>query len=103
MCSATPAGSESAAVRWQTTVRRSGSTTGRARVGRVRVERLLDLLGTGRPGDPALIEAETGRVWTYGTLEEGVRGLAGRLSGLGVGRGSRLSPRVPGGPGSAPP
>ncbi len=62
------------------------------------MERLLDLLRTGKPGDPALIEAETGRVWTYGTLEEEVRGLAGRLSGLGVGRGSRVSLVVPDGP-----
>ena len=46
----------------------------------------------GRLADkPALIEGLTGRLFTYGTLEESVRRLAGGLKNRGFGRGDVLA------------
>ena len=61
-------------------------------------ERLTDLLRRGQPGDPALIEAESGRVETFSSLAHTAESLAAKLATLGVRRGSRVSLVVPNGP-----
>jgi oxalate---CoA ligase len=61
-------------------------------------ERLLDVLRGTDPAAPALVIAEDGRTSTYGELDEAVMALARRLSGLGIGRGSRVALVVPNGP-----
>jgi acyl-CoA synthetase (AMP-forming)/AMP-acid ligase II len=61
-------------------------------------ERLLDVLLRGEPTAAALITGEGGLGLTYGELGEAVGVLAGRLSALGVERGSRVALVVPSGP-----
>jgi acyl-CoA synthetase (AMP-forming)/AMP-acid ligase II len=61
-------------------------------------ERLVDVLLAGEPGRPALVVGESGHVTTYGGLTDVVESLAGRLSALGVGRGSRVALVLPDGP-----
>jgi acyl-CoA synthetase (AMP-forming)/AMP-acid ligase II len=60
--------------------------------------RLRDLLRVGRPGDPALVTAESGTTLGYEALDRDVGSLAGRLASLGIGRGSRVALVIPNGP-----
>ena len=54
--------------------------------------------GAGQPGKPALIDAASGRVMTYGELEAAIRSLAGGLAASGFGRGDVLALMAPNGP-----
>jgi 4-coumarate--CoA ligase len=54
--------------------------------------------GAGQPDKPALIDGATGRVMTYGELEDAVRSLAGGLVAAGFGRGDVLALMAPNGP-----
>jgi acyl-CoA synthetase (AMP-forming)/AMP-acid ligase II len=61
-------------------------------------ETLLAVLLRAEPAATALITAEDGRRMTYGELDDAAAVLAGRLSALGIGRGSRVALVVPNGP-----
>ena len=54
--------------------------------------------GAGQPGKPALIDGASGRVMTYGQLEQAIRSLAGGLAAAGFGRGDVLALMAPNGP-----
>jgi acyl-CoA synthetase (AMP-forming)/AMP-acid ligase II len=54
--------------------------------------------GAGQPDKPALIDAASGRVMTYGELEHAIRSLAGGLAAGGFGRGDVLALMAPNGP-----
>jgi acyl-CoA synthetase (AMP-forming)/AMP-acid ligase II len=54
--------------------------------------------GAGQPGKPALIDGASGRVMTYGELEDAIRSLAGGLAAAGFGRGDVLALMAPNGP-----
>ena len=54
--------------------------------------------GAGQPDKPALIDGATGRVMTYGELEDAIRSLAGGLAAAGFGRGDVLALMAPNGP-----
>jgi acyl-CoA synthetase (AMP-forming)/AMP-acid ligase II len=54
--------------------------------------------GVGQPDKPALIDGATGRVMTYGELEDAIRSLAGGLAAAGFGRGDVLALMAPNGP-----
>ncbi len=60
--------------------------------------RLTDFVlegGRGRAGKPALIDGPSGRVVTYGQLEDGIRRLAGGLAARGFGPGDVLALMAP--------
>ena len=54
--------------------------------------------GAGQPDKPALIDGASGRVMTYGELEDAIRSLAGGLAAAGFGRGDVLALMAPNGP-----
>ncbi len=54
--------------------------------------------GAGQPDKPALIDGASGRVMTYGELEDAIRSLAGGLVAAGFGRGDVLALMAPNGP-----
>jgi acyl-CoA synthetase (AMP-forming)/AMP-acid ligase II len=54
--------------------------------------------GAGQPDKPALIDGATGRVMTYGELEDAIRSLAGGLAATGFGPGDVLALMAPNGP-----
>lgn len=54
--------------------------------------------GAGQPDKPALIDGPSGRVMTYGELEDAIRSLAGGLVAAGFGRGDVLALMAPNGP-----
>ena len=54
--------------------------------------------GAGQPDKPALIDAASGRVMTYGELEHAIRSLAGGLAAGGFGQGDVLALMAPNGP-----
>jgi acyl-CoA synthetase (AMP-forming)/AMP-acid ligase II len=54
--------------------------------------------GAGQPDKPALIDGASGRVMTYGELEDGIRSLAGGLAAAGFGRGDVLALMAPNSP-----
>lgn len=60
--------------------------------------RLLELLDRGADDSPALIEAETGRTYTYGELQDMIAALGRRLAAVDVERGSRVALVIPNGP-----
>lgn len=61
-------------------------------------EPLAALLAGGPGSSPALVCPDDGETLTYDGLRERVEALAGRLAGLGVGRGDRVALVVPNGP-----
>jgi acyl-CoA synthetase (AMP-forming)/AMP-acid ligase II len=54
--------------------------------------------GAGQPDKPALIDGASGRVMTYGELEDAIRSLAGGLAAGGFGRGDVLALMAPNSP-----
>ena len=54
--------------------------------------------GASQPDKPALIDGASGRVLTYGELENAIRALAGGLAAAGFGRGDVLALMAPNGP-----
>jgi 4-coumarate--CoA ligase len=54
--------------------------------------------GAGQPDRPALIDGASGRVMTYGELEDAIRSLAGGLAAGGFGRGDVLALMAPNSP-----
>ena len=48
-------------------------------------------LSSTQPGDPFLIEPETGQVRTFGQLKQRSIAVSRRLAGLGLGRGARVT------------
>jgi acyl-CoA synthetase (AMP-forming)/AMP-acid ligase II len=54
--------------------------------------------GAGQPDKPALIDGASGRVMTYGELEDAIRSLGGGLAVAGFGRGDVLALMAPNGP-----
>jgi 4-coumarate--CoA ligase len=54
--------------------------------------------GAGQPDKPALIDGASGRVMTYGGLEDAIRSLAGGLAAAGFGPGDVLALMAPNGP-----
>jgi acyl-CoA synthetase (AMP-forming)/AMP-acid ligase II len=54
--------------------------------------------GAGEPDKPALIDGASGRVMTYGELEDAIRSLAGGLAAAGFGQGDVLALMAPNGP-----
>jgi acyl-CoA synthetase (AMP-forming)/AMP-acid ligase II len=54
--------------------------------------------GAGQPDKPALIDGASGRVMTYGDLEDTIRSLAGGLVAAGFGRGDVLALMAPNSP-----
>jgi acyl-CoA synthetase (AMP-forming)/AMP-acid ligase II len=54
--------------------------------------------GAGQPDKPALIDGASGRVMTYGELEDAIRSLAGGLAAAGFGRGDVLALMAPNSP-----
>jgi acyl-CoA synthetase (AMP-forming)/AMP-acid ligase II len=54
--------------------------------------------GAGQPDKPALIDGASGRVMTYGELEDAIRSLAGGLAAAGFGPGDVLALMAPNGP-----
>ncbi|HTT50417.1 MAG TPA: AMP-binding protein [Streptosporangiaceae bacterium] len=54
--------------------------------------------GAGQPDKPALIDGASGRVLTYGELEDAIRALAGGLAAAGFGRGDVLALMAPNSP-----
>jgi acyl-CoA synthetase (AMP-forming)/AMP-acid ligase II len=54
--------------------------------------------GAGQRDKPALIDGASGRMMTYGELEDAIRSLAGGLAAAGFGRGDVLALMAPNGP-----
>ena len=54
--------------------------------------------GAGQPDEPALIDGASGRVMTYGELEDAIRSLAGGLAAAGFGPGDVLALMAPNSP-----
>jgi len=54
--------------------------------------------GAAQRDKPALIDGASGRVMTYGELEDAIRSLAGGLAAAGFGRGDVLALMAPNGP-----